>query len=262
MIKLFHVLILSFVFTSGTLGQYNSDAKRLASMEYMKYADQVNCNQIETSMDARVCYNLKFQNLDSILNNRFTEYLQYIENDSLKQNIEEFQLQWLDNRRLQSKIYSEGYRGAMLGIRYLSAMNDATQLRTEELEKLMDIEVELETNLIAMDNNHINYIEFKARDLEAIKMFYSECFGWSFTDYGPDYVSFEESGVAGGFEKSDDPAVNGVLVILYHDDLELVFENVSNAGGTIVKPIFSFPGGRRFHFTDPAGNELAIWSDK
>jgi predicted enzyme related to lactoylglutathione lyase/uncharacterized protein YecT (DUF1311 family) len=244
------------------MAQFDTDAKRLASLEYMKYANKMNCEQIQTSMDARVCINLKFQKVDSILNIRFAEYLHLIENDSLKQKIVKFQTQWIDNRRSQSEVYSNGYRGAMLGIRYLSAMNDATQLRTAELEKLMDIETELETKLIPMDNNHINYVEFKAPDLEAIKKFYGECFGWSFTDYGPDYVSFDDSGLSGGFVLSDDPVVNGVLVVLYHDNLEKILENVNNAGGKILKPIFSFPGGRRFHFTDPAGNELAIWSDK
>lgn len=111
-------------------------------------------------------------------------------------------------------------------------------------------------------DNHINYIEFRARDLEAIKNFYSGAFGWVFTDYGPTYTSFSESGVYGGFEKSDRDIVNGALVVLYHSDLEDIREKVSAEGGEISKDIFSFPGGRRFHFVDPAGNELAIWSDK
>jgi predicted enzyme related to lactoylglutathione lyase len=113
-----------------------------------------------------------------------------------------------------------------------------------------------------MTNNHINYIEFKARDLEVIKKFYSECFGWNFTDYGPDYTSFNESGVYGGFELSEAPVTNGALVILYHSDLETIEATIASSGGTILKPIFSFPGGRRFHFSDPSGNELAVWSDK
>ena len=112
-----------------------------------------------------------------------------------------------------------------------------------------------------MENNHISYIEFKARDLEAIKKFYSECFGWHFKDYGPTYSSFSESGVFGGFELSDGPIANGALVVLYHSDLETIQATVSSSGGTIVKPIFSFPGGRRFHFKDPSGNELAVWSE-
>lgn len=112
-----------------------------------------------------------------------------------------------------------------------------------------------------MQDNHINYIELKAKDLEAIKQFYKACFGWKFTDYGPEYVAFSESGLEGGFEKSNDPIVNGALVVLYHSKLEAVLETVKANGGTIVKDIFTFPGGRRFHFTDPTGNELAIWSE-
>jgi len=262
MIRSYLLIILSLICSSIIVAQFDTDVKRLSSLEYMKYADKVNCEQIQTSMDVRVCINLKFQEVDSILNIRFAEYLQLIENDSLRKSIKEFQMQWIGNRRSQSEIYSSGYRGAMLGIRYLSAMNDATQMRIDELEKLMDLEEEPDSNTVPMDNNHINYIEFKAPDLEAIKKFYGECFGWKFTDYGPDYVSFEDSGLSGGFVLSDGPVVNGVLVVLYHDNLESVLENVNNAGGKILKPIFSFPGGRRFHFLDPAGNELAIWSDK
>lgn len=112
-----------------------------------------------------------------------------------------------------------------------------------------------------MTNNHIDYIEFTARDLEAAKAFYSRCFGWKFTDYGPDYVSFEQSGVAGGFRRSPEPVRQGVLVVLYHDNLETVQSAIEAAGGRITVPIFSFPGGRRFHFLDPAGNELAVWSE-
>ena len=111
-------------------------------------------------------------------------------------------------------------------------------------------------------NNHIDYVEFKANDLEEIKRFYGEAFGWNFIDYGPTYVSFTKSGLFGGFEKSDEPVVNGALVVLYHQDLESVKSKIIEAGGKIAKDIFSFPGGHRFHFTDPAGNELAVWSDQ
>lgn len=113
-----------------------------------------------------------------------------------------------------------------------------------------------------MHNNHINYVEFKAKDLEAIKKFYSSAFGWKFTDYGPEYVAFNESGLEGGFMQWDDEVVNGALVVLYHTKLEEIKETVIENGGEIVEDIFSFPGGRRFHFADPAGNHLAIWSDQ
>ena len=113
-----------------------------------------------------------------------------------------------------------------------------------------------------MKDNLINYVEFKANDLEAIKAFYQQAFGWKFTDYGPTYVAFSESGLEGGFDKSNEPIVNGALVVLYHQKLESIQASIVQAGGKISKEIFSFPGGRRFHFTDPAGNELAVWSDK
>ena len=113
-----------------------------------------------------------------------------------------------------------------------------------------------------MINNHIDYIEFKAHNLEKTKAFYSEVFGWKFTDYGPTYTSFADSGIFGGFEATEETIINGALVVLYHGDLEIVQKAVENAGGEISKAIFSFPGGRRFHFKDPSGNELAVWSDK
>lgn len=111
-------------------------------------------------------------------------------------------------------------------------------------------------------NNHINYVEFQARDLETIKTFYTGAFGWTFTDYGPTYVSFSESGIAGGFEKTENAIINGALVVLFHQNLESLLNKIKTNGGSIVKPIFSFPGGRRFHFQDPSGNELAVWSDQ
>jgi predicted enzyme related to lactoylglutathione lyase len=112
------------------------------------------------------------------------------------------------------------------------------------------------------NNNHINYIEFKAHDLEEIKIFYGTCFGWTFTDYGPGYVAFTNSGLQVGFMKAEKEVVNGALVILYHDDLETIKNRIIDVGGRIIMDIYSFPGGRRFHFADPSGNELAIWSDQ
>lgn len=113
-----------------------------------------------------------------------------------------------------------------------------------------------------MKSTLINYVEFKAKDIAKIKSFYSEAFGWAFTDYGPDYVAFSDSGLEGGFTKTEGDIVNGALVVLYHENLEEILQKVVQAGGIVVKDIFSFPGGRRFHFEDPSGNELAIWSDK
>ena len=111
-------------------------------------------------------------------------------------------------------------------------------------------------------DNHINYIEFKAKDLEKIKKFYTDSFNWNFMDYGPTYVVFSESGLKGGFEKTENEITNGALVVLYHKNLDLIRNKIIESNGKISKDIFSFPGGRRFHFTDPAGNELAVWSDK
>lgn len=113
-----------------------------------------------------------------------------------------------------------------------------------------------------MVNNHIDYVELKAKDLQAVKDFYSKSFNWNFTDYGPTYTSFSESGIAGGFELSDEEIANGALIVLYHSDLESIKKKVVEAHGVVSKDIFSFPGGRRFHFKDPSGNELAVWSDK
>jgi predicted enzyme related to lactoylglutathione lyase len=112
-----------------------------------------------------------------------------------------------------------------------------------------------------MINNHISYIEFKAKDIEATKAFYTAVFGWYFKDYGPDYTSFSGSGVSGGFEKSDGDIIQGVLIVLYHDNLKFVKEQVLEYGGKITREIFMFPGGKRFHFQDPSGNELAVWSE-
>jgi predicted enzyme related to lactoylglutathione lyase len=112
-------------------------------------------------------------------------------------------------------------------------------------------------------NNHrIDYIEFSATDIAATKGFYTAVFGWKFTDYGPDYTSFEDGRISGGFAKAQLISGNGVLVVIYSSELEKTKEAVVRNGGKITKPPFDFPGGRRFHFTDPNGNELAVWSEK
>ena len=110
-------------------------------------------------------------------------------------------------------------------------------------------------------DNHINYIEFKAKDLEPIKQFYTAAFGWTFIDYGENYTAFSESGIAGGFEETEDDIVNGVLVVLHHKDLNVIKNKIIQLGCEIVIDIFSFPGGSRFHFKDPSGNELAVWCE-
>ncbi|NNE54818.1 MAG: VOC family protein [Flavobacteriales bacterium] len=111
-------------------------------------------------------------------------------------------------------------------------------------------------------NNHIDYVEFKTHDIARTKSFYQEVFGWEFTDYGPTYVSFNKSGLNGGFELTDKAIENGALIVFYHEDLERVLDAVKTAGAVITRDIFSFPGGRRFHFSDHSGNELSVWTDK
>ncbi len=108
----------------------------------------------------------------------------------------------------------------------------------------------------------IDYIEFTVADLDAARRFYADAFGWKFNDYGPDYAGIQGGdGEVGGLRRSDDVQTGGPLVILYSRDLEQSLAAVRAAGGSIVKEPFSFPGGRRFHFSDPAGNELAVWSE-
>ncbi len=114
-----------------------------------------------------------------------------------------------------------------------------------------------------MEDKTINYIEFPLVDADATKAFYGSVFGWQFQDWGPTYISFSGAGVDGGFNGESGVPVTepGTLVVLYASDLEAIETSVTSAGAEIVKPIYSFPGGRRFHFRDPNGNELAVWSD-
>ena len=109
----------------------------------------------------------------------------------------------------------------------------------------------------------LDYVEFATRDVAAAKKFYAAAFGWTFTDYGPDYAAFADGRLNGGFHASDaPPAKTNPLVVIFADDLESAAARVQQAGGKIVKPPFDFPGGRRFHFADRSGLELAVWSDR
>ena len=110
-------------------------------------------------------------------------------------------------------------------------------------------------------NYQMDYVEFPAIDIEATKRFYSAVFGWSFTDYGPNYTSFHDGRLAGGFTMSTKPVKGGPLVVLYASALEATQQKVVAAGGKILIEPFEFPGGKRFHFADPNGNELAVWSE-
>ena len=114
------------------------------------------------------------------------------------------------------------------------------------------------------EHEKINYVEFPAKNIEATKAFFTAVFGWSFVDYGPEYTAFSNEGLDGGFFTSDltVSTKNGsALIVFYSKNLEKTLYKIEAAGGSIIKPIFSFPGGRRFHFGDPGGNEYAVWSD-
>lgn len=111
----------------------------------------------------------------------------------------------------------------------------------------------------------INYVEFPAKDIQATKHFFSKVFKWEFKDFGDEYAAFSDQGINGGFYKAELSATvnNGSsLIVFYSQYLEATQTKIENAQGVIVKPIFEFPGGRRFHFTEPSGNEFAVWSDK
>lgn len=111
------------------------------------------------------------------------------------------------------------------------------------------------------NHNRIDYVELPVRDVAEAKTFYKAVFDWTFQDYGPDYASFFDGRLAGGFVKADEIKAGGVLIVFYSKELESTQEKVTAAGGEILKPTFEFPGGRRFHFVDPSGNELAVWSE-
>ncbi|MDF3129782.1 VOC family protein [Kiritimatiellaeota bacterium B1221] len=115
-------------------------------------------------------------------------------------------------------------------------------------------------------NKHekLNYVEFPAKDLGKAKRFFEKVFAWEFVDYGPAYTAFSDQGLDGGFYKSDQvvSAEKGsALLVFFSDDLETTQSKIEEAGGTISQAIFSFPGGRRFHFLDPNGNEYAVWGE-
>lgn len=116
-----------------------------------------------------------------------------------------------------------------------------------------------------LPHHEINYIEFSVTELEEAKRFYGTAFGWSFNDYGPGYAGIRKmdgAGECGGLRVAEQVATGGPLVVLYSADLESSLRSVVMAGGKLTEEIFSFPGGRRFQFRDPSGNELAVWSDR
>jgi predicted enzyme related to lactoylglutathione lyase len=111
------------------------------------------------------------------------------------------------------------------------------------------------------DDLKIDYVEFASPDIGASKDFFAAAFGWGFVDYGPAYQAFADAGLDGGIDGSGQVAPGAPLLILKAADLEAALAKVTAAGGEIVKPIFDFPGGRRFHFKEPGGNEMAVWSE-
>lgn len=114
-------------------------------------------------------------------------------------------------------------------------------------------------------NNHIDLIEFPASSAEEAKSvseFFSQIFGWSFKDWGGDYLDTHDSGLAVGINGTSTKEQTMPLTVIYAEDLEATQEKITNAKGQITHPITPFPGGRRFAFKDPAGNQLAVWSDK
>ena len=115
-------------------------------------------------------------------------------------------------------------------------------------------------------NKHesINYIELPAKNMAATKTFFKAVFNWQFVDYGDEYMAFTDAALEGGFYLSNQSSStdNGAaLVVFYSEALEATLAKVQSAGGTVIQPVFAFPGGRRFHFADPSGNEFAVWSD-
>lgn len=114
------------------------------------------------------------------------------------------------------------------------------------------------------EHEKIDYVEFPAVDIEGTKNFFTKVFGWAFKDYGSEYTSFSNQGLNGGFYQSVHKATTetgSALIVFFSDDLEATQRKIKDAGGQITRPIFSFPGGRRFHFSDPSGNEYAVWAE-
>lgn len=109
----------------------------------------------------------------------------------------------------------------------------------------------------------IHYLEYPANNLAATKQFFETAFGWEFTDYGQEYTAFDQQGLEGGFYAADlcsRSDLGSALTIFYSDDLPATLQKVKAAGAIIEKEIFEFPGGRRFHFSEPSGNEFAVWT--
>jgi len=140
---------------------------------------------------------------------------------------------------------------------------DGNTLEAFPIEALVEM-IEGEGKAMGQEEHdkRVDYVELGVTDIGAAKAFYSAVFGWKMQDWGPDYASFEDGRLTGGFRLEEQVTRGGPLVVIYAVDLEAIEASVRANGGTIVQGIFSFPGGRRFHFTDPSGNELAVWSNQ
>jgi len=115
------------------------------------------------------------------------------------------------------------------------------------------------------EHESLNYMEYPASNLEATKTFFGLVFGWQFVDYGPDYASFSEHNLDGGFYRSEltsTTAKGAGLMVFYSAKIEDTQAKIERCGGEISQPLFDFPGGRRFHFIEPSGNEFAVWSEQ
>ncbi|MFK8046772.1 MAG: lysozyme inhibitor LprI family protein [Crocinitomicaceae bacterium] len=136
----FHLLFLAALFCQSAIAQDTSDAKRLKNLGYMKYSSKVNCDSTNGSnIETRICLNIQFQYLDSTLNSKFKYLLSRIENDSVKNQLKQYQSMWVLNRRVQSKLVTEGLEGNTAGIYYLNCMVETTNRRIEELEYLFEM---------------------------------------------------------------------------------------------------------------------------
>jgi hypothetical protein len=113
----------------------------------------------------------------------------------------------------------------------------------------------------ADQDRRVDYVEFGATDIERTRRFYERVFGWRFEDYGPGYTSFQDGRLSGGFTRDAPVRPANPLVVIYATRLAEVEAKIRSEGGQVVRPTYEFPGGRRFHFTDPSGNELAVWTD-
>lgn len=158
----------------------------------------------------------------------------------------------------------EGQSEVLITVLRQSDMDDETYARDcdwvgRDLARLKEIvEAEPRHETPSGRDGRIDYVEFHGPDLDKVEGFYRALFGWRFTDYGPQYRTFVDGRMEGGFS----PGASAIpLVVLYADELDATARKVAEAGAKIVRPIFTFPGGRRFHFVDPAGNELAVWSE-